>query len=451
MRRAFEVAGEVAYPGTRPAELNEALRTLWEENARYLRLAPPAQVARLAWTLLQCQANAGFFLDLIEPPPGSKQSPTVLFAMASPPPRGYLMQVIEAMNSLDIGVRRAMALSADAAGQRYFVASFTADHRQGKPFTRDSELFQAARRQIFATQILSVEGPTYREFVLPRLMAADEAGLVNALIGFCHTQCAHHQTDRYTLEDVVRAFLSHPEMSLRLVRLFKTRFAPGLADREASWAAQLAEVEHEVAAHNTGHRHLDEFRRSIFRWRSPSSSTRSRPTSSCDEKQALAFRLDPAYLAELGPAFTADLPPATPFRVTFFFGRYGFGYHIGFSDIARGGWRTVICRDRRRLRHQRQPRSSARTSCWPTPSTSRTRTSTRAAPSWWCCWTPPALADAERDQETSLLHKLQRGVINAFLDIFVTEDGVATRPARWSTTTARTSPSSSAPTRTCTT
>jgi len=27
------------------------------------------------------------------------------------------------------------------------------------------------------------------------------------------------------------------------------------------------------------------------------------------EKHALAFRLDPAYLDDLGPDFTADLPP----------------------------------------------------------------------------------------------------------------------------------------------
>ena len=62
------------------------------------------------------------------------------------------------------------------------------------------------------------------------------------------------------------------------------------------------------------------------------------------EKQALAFRLDPAYLRQLGQEFTADLPEALPFRVTFFFSRFGAGYHIGFSDIARGGWRTVIAR-----------------------------------------------------------------------------------------------------------
>jgi len=62
------------------------------------------------------------------------------------------------------------------------------------------------------------------------------------------------------------------------------------------------------------------------------------------EKHALAFRLDPAYLSELGPEFTADLPDRKPFRITFCYGRRGAGYHVGFSDIARGGWRTIICR-----------------------------------------------------------------------------------------------------------
>ena len=426
VRRAFDVAAEVAYPGARPAELNEALRTLWEENARYLRLAPPAQVARMAWTLLQCQANAGFFLDLIEPPPGSDQAPTVLFAVASPPPRGYLMQVIEAMNSLDVGVRRALALSCDAAGQRYFVASFTAGHRQGRPFTRDSELFQSVRRQIFATQILSVEGPVYREFVLPRLMPADEAGLVSALIGFCHTQCAHNQTDRYTLEDVVRAFLSHPEMALRLVRLFKTRFAPELPDREARWDAQLAELEHEIAGHNTGHRRLDEFRRSLFQVALTFVKRTLKTNFFVDEKNALAFRLDPAFLEDLGEAFTADLPRARPFRVTFFCGRYGLGYHVGFADIARGGWRTIFTRDHDDYvtvanRVFRENFVLAHTQHL------KNKDIYEGGSKLVAVIQVPAARRSPAGQN-ELLYKVQRGFFNAFLDIFVTVGGCAKDP-----------------------
>jgi glutamate dehydrogenase len=426
VRRAFDVAAEVAYPGLRQTDLAEALRTLWEDNARYLRLAPPAEVARLAWTLLECQAHSGFFLDLLEPDGRSGQEATVHFAVASPPPRGFLMQVIEVMNALDLGVRRSLALSADAGGQRYFVASFRVAHRQGQPLQRGSELLRSLRRQIFATQILPTEAPTYRDFVLPRLMTAEEAGLVNAFIGFCHTQCAHNQIERYTFEDVIRAFHLHPEMSLRLVRLFKTRFDPDLADREARWRTELAQVEHEVAAHNTGHRMLDDFRRSLFQTALTFIKRTLKTNFFVDEKHALAFRLDPAFLGDLGPDFTGDLPPERPFRVTFFCGRYGLGYHVGFADIARGGWRTIFTHNRDDYvtvanRLFRENYVLAHTQHL------KNKDIYEGGSKMVVVVHVPGARRSPAAQN-QLLYKVQRGFINAFLDVFVTEKGRARDP-----------------------
>jgi len=299
---AIHAAAAARHPGLDAGALEEAVRLLWAGNERWVRLAPPADVARLAWLFHECRQRGGFYLDLVESEgAGERVESTVLFAMASPPPRGFLMQITEVFNALDLGLRRSLALSADAEGQRYFLASFRVAHRKGLPLTRQGELFRDLRRQLFATQILSVESPTWRDFVLPRLMTAEEAGLVNAFIGFCHTQCAHNQTDNYTYEDVVRAFHFHPDMSLRLVRLFMVRFDPDRRDRDAAWPRELAEVEREVAAYNTGHRRLDEFRRSLFQVALTFIKRTLKTNFFVDEKHALAFRLDPAYLEDLGP------------------------------------------------------------------------------------------------------------------------------------------------------
>jgi glutamate dehydrogenase len=102
----------------------------------------------------------------------------------------------------------------------------------------------------------------------------------------------------------------------------------------------------EKAAYNTGHRQLDEFRRSVFQVALTFVKRTLKTNFFVHERHALAFRLDPAYLDDLDPAFTADLPPERPFRVTFFFGRSGLGYHVGFADIARGGWRTIVAKTR---------------------------------------------------------------------------------------------------------
>ena len=406
------------------AALDDALGRLWSTNASAVRLAKPERVAELAWLLVECRKRGGFHLDLLEGEDGAPA--TLRFAVAGPPPRGFLMQVTEVFNALDVGMRRCLALSAEGEGQRYFLALFRLAHRKGAPLTRGSELFRRLRRQVFATQLLDVSSPMYRDFVLPRVMSADEAGLVNAFIGFSHANCAHAQTERYTFEDVVRAFHYHPEMSLRLVRLFETRFDPDAPDREAAFARELAEVEREVESHNTGHRALDDFRRSLFRTALVFVKRTLKTNFYVDEKQALAFRLDPAYLDEIGPEFTSDLPKQRPFRVTFFLVRHGIGFHIGFADIARGGWRTILAhgrddyvtaanrvfRENYVLAHTQHLKNkdiyeggSKLVVVVNVPPQSRT---------------PSA--------QTLLLYRTQRAIANAFLDLFVTERGVARDP-----------------------
>jgi glutamate dehydrogenase len=143
------------------------------------------------------------------------------------------------------------------------------------------------------------------------------------------------------------------------------------------------------------------------------------------EKQALAFRIDPAYLAQLGPDFTSDLPPERPFRITYFYGRHGAGYHIGFSDIARGGWRTVmsqgwddfitiantIFRENYVLAHTQHLKN---------------KDIYEGGSKMVVVLDAADLSD--RELVTRRLYKLQFGFINAFFDIFVTENGRAKDP-----------------------
>ncbi len=176
-------------------------------------------------------------------------------------------------------------------------------------------------------------------------MVGEDATLVNAFIAFCHTNLAH-SSDLYDLEGVERAFHSHPDLCLQLVELFRTRFDPATAGREGLYAELLDKAVHTVEEYNTGHKRVDSYRRTIFRCCLSFIRNTLKTNFFVVKKQALSFRIDPAYLSELKECFTEDLPAERPFRITFFFGRYGVAYHIGFSDIARGGWRTLITNGR---------------------------------------------------------------------------------------------------------
>jgi len=143
-----------------------------------------------------------------------------------------------------------------------------------------------------------------------------------------------------------------------------------------------------------------------------------------DEKQALAFRLDPGYLRLLEREFTADLPETLPFRVTFFFSRFGAGYHVGFSDIARGGWRTVIARS------ADDYITSANTifrEVYVLANTQHLKNKDiyEGGSKLAVVLDASDLEQAGSEAENYRLYKLQYGIANAFLDIFITENGVA--------------------------
>jgi glutamate dehydrogenase len=406
---------------------DEVLRILWLNDPRYVETAPPREAARLLQLLHRGLANAGFFLG-VEPPEEKDVEPNevnVLFALESPPSRSHLTQLFEVFHGLNIGVRRSLTMNLTTGAHPFFLGSFHVAHRSGGSLEQGGDLFRRLRRLLYNTQILATESPAYQDFVLTGVMSGEEASLVNAFIGFCHTNCAHNQPHRYTFEDVVRAFHSHPAMALALVRLFAARFDPDVVDRDVRYAAELHEVEREVESYNTGHRQLDDFRRSIFHTALVFVKRTLKTNFFVAEKHALAFRLDPAYLEDLGATFTGDLPRQRPFRVTFFFARSGLGYHIGFADIARGGWRTIfaktrddyvtvantLLRENYVLAHTQHLKN---------------KDIYEGGSKLVCVLHAPEVET--REQLAQQLHKLQWGLANAFLDIFVTEGGRAKDP-----------------------
>jgi glutamate dehydrogenase len=325
-------------------------------------------------------------------------------------------------------VNRAYVLDVSTGQQPFALLMFYLRPRKGPPLRSGSALHRQLELELFNTQILDTASPFYEGLVRRGITSGEDASLVGALAAFCHTNLAHAEPDRFGWEEVQDCFLADPDLAARLVRLFRTRFDPALRGREKAWAREVAEAERTVRDYDTGHRHLDDLRRAVFRCALAFIRHTLKTNFFVREKQAFAFRLDPAYLAALGPAAVADLPPERPFRVTFFFTRGGFGFHVGFSDIARGGWRTVVCRTADDFLTNaatlfRENYVLAHTQHL------KNKDIYEGGSKLVMLMDASGLERAELDQEVRRLHKLQRGVFDAFLDVFVTREGVA-RDAR---------------------
>ena len=413
-----------SFPAFDLKKLNRLLKILWLNNENYIRLSPPTRIAYLVWLFDSGNASGGLFLDITQIEREGRSETRVLFAVGNPPQGDFLLQLLEVFNRLDVGIRRAYCQTISNSVHPYFLGSFLVISRQGEDISPESPLAARLKRELCTTQILSTSSPAYQQYVVEGLLSGEDAALVNAFIAFCHTSLAHGQPERFGLDDVQSAFYDHPEMAQLLLRLFRARFDPDLNKREELYAAVLAEVQGAVEEYNTGHRWLDDIRRAVYRCCLLLVTHTLKTNFFVVEKQALAFRLDPVYLRLLGKEFTADLPEALPFRVTFFFSRFGAGYHVGFSDIARGGWRTVIarCAD--------DYITSANTifrEVYVLANTQQLKNKDiyEGGSKLAVVLDASNLEPGDSELENYRLYKLQYGIANAFLDIFITENGVA--------------------------
>ncbi len=327
------------YPEFEEQRIEDILSVFVTSNLDYVLTSPPERVARVMRIFVETQINSGIHLNV---EPTEYKETRISFGVTNPPHAGFLQQVLEVFQRLQIGVRRAYHLRVINGLTPYFLATFYVKPIDKSELSIDSSLYRNLKLELYSTQITSTTAPSYANLIKNGIMSGPDSTLITALIGFCHTNLAHNAPDIYDRENISRAFQHNPGISIELVELFYTRFDPSLDNREEAYNAKLILVSDAVENFNSGRRYLDNLRRIIFRCALSFIKNCLKSNFFVIEKHALSFRLDPHYLEELGPEFTDDLPAQRPFRITFFSGRRGSGFHIGFSDIARGGWRTVI-------------------------------------------------------------------------------------------------------------
>jgi len=425
-KKIFE-ALKTYYPDFDYSKREKLLSILWLNNQNYVLTSPVRRTANALWLFQQTMTHDGVYLDLGVPDSdeGLENEARLFFGVGNPPEKDFLIQVMEVFKRLEVSVERAYGLTISNGTHPYFLSTFYVTTADGRRIEKDTQLYSSLQEELYNTQILRSCSQTYRELIPTGLASGTDTSLICAFIGFCHTNMAHTHPDSYDLEGVMRAFHNHLDITLQLVKLFRVRFDPTLVQREPEYSELLAETEQMIEQYNTGRRFLDKYRRRIFNCALLFIRYTLKTNFFVPEKHALAFRLDPVYLEKLGGDFISDLPAEHPFRVTYFYGRYGAGYHIGFSDIARGGWRTLITQGR-------DDYVTAANTVFKENYVLAHTQHLKNKDIYEGGSKMVAVLDAGGNLDKELLiprlYKLQYGFINAFLDIYVTEKGKAKDP-----------------------
>ncbi len=417
---------EKKFPSFDLSKTSELLKILLVNNPEYVRFSQTTRIARLLNLYAQTESNDGIHLDLEtiddETEAGEYR---ILLGTSNPPITGYLLQLMEVFNRMDVSVRRSYSLTLSNGLYPIFLSTFYVRLRDKSVIVKDSKFYRNLQREIYNTQILSSSSRSYRSLVKPRITTGEDATLIDAMIGFCHTNLSHNNPDSFANDGIMRAFHYHPDITMQLIKLFHLRFDPNQEDRESKYEECLEETVLGIENFNSGRKNLDQYRRTIFHCGLLFVKHTLKTNFFVAEKHALSFRVDPAYLEALDDKFTEDLPIDRPFRITFFYGRDGIAYHIGFSDIARGGWRTVITEGRDNyvtsgntvfkenyvLAHTQHLKN---------------KDIYEGGSKMVALLRVSSTDDADSKQQ--LLYKLQMAFINAFFDLFVTDNGTARDP-----------------------
>ncbi len=417
------------YPTFNFREFDKIFRFFVKNNRDYVALSPALRVARAMWLYQSAIREGGIFMD-IEPTVDEKgkEESRLVFSVINPLFKGYLAKVIEIFYRLDIATHRNYIVEIEGdEGQHVTVLTAYITTRDGKPIARGMSIYKALEAELYNTKVINIWDRVYNVLVTGGILTGPEGSLLSAIHTFAHTNLAHAFPYRYDWDETEEAFFSHLQLTKDLLNVFMKKFDPDPKKRLPLEALEeeYARIEAAIEEYNTGHAFLDETRKTVYKTALLFIQYTLKTNFFVKYKKALSFRLDPHYMDALPTEIKADLPQERPFRITFFYHRYGSGYHFGFSDIARGGFRTIIARTKDDFEAAME---TVFKEAMVLAHTQQLKNKDIYQGGSKLAVTMRAFDVHDRQREINRLYNLQRGIINAFLDIFVTKNGKPVDP-----------------------
>jgi len=185
----------------------------------------------------------------------------------------------------------------------------------------------------------------HREFVAKKIVSLRDCNLLRAASEFIHTQLAFIDKNAYNHLDISRYMAIYPEIMSEMVQYFYKRFDPNASRDAKKIVARGHKIEKKIAAINTGVHEKDQMLKTIFTCILDFFKNIQKNNFFAENKSSLAFRMNPAFMEyydKHSEAYKKSFPDDRPYGVFFFYRENAVGFQVRFSEIARGGWRTVI-------------------------------------------------------------------------------------------------------------
>ena len=254
----------------------------------------------------------------------------------------YFGQIVEAMQLSNLHIERAYWREFSHAAGSEELERCAVDFGSFY-FDGDADKIAEFERAVKALYWSDSNDLFHRELAVKRRWNVADLNFFRACAEFAHSQFSFVDRSAYSYADIERLIVLNPELAGSLFELFRSRFDP-------AWDGSLvdeAALQKRIRDINSGMSERDVLSRNIFQAIYNFINCIEKCNFFVVDKGALAFRLKPDFMDFydfLSPEYRKSFPADTPHGVFFFFRRQASGFQVRFSEIARGGWRTVIPR-----------------------------------------------------------------------------------------------------------
>lgn len=186
----------------------------------------------------------------------------------------------------------------------------------------------------------------HQELVKQQQFTLPAANWVRCMCEFIHGQLSYIDSNDYNHRDITRHLAIYSDCCRTLFAEFEQRFNPALPHPTPQQEAEFHKIfTEQIERINTGNQAKSHFVKTVFRCALNFLESILKSNFYSRDKTALAFRLHAdfcKFYRSLSDRYVAAFPSDLPFGVFFFYRRRTQGYQIRFTDIARGGWRSVL-------------------------------------------------------------------------------------------------------------
>lgn len=263
---------------------------------------------------------------------------------------GFFYKIIEAMSLTDFNIERAyfreVSVQDNSTDFKHMpVTVNTLYLTSDKEVSLNSRKISDMLSELKLINWTDMDDLLHDELVKKHGWKLSEANVIRAAGEFVHSQLSFIDRNAYNSNDIYRFIALYEPVMADLKAYFETKFDPSLKRNAKKEHSLVRKIERDIDSISTGVHEKDMQVKNICRCLLTFFTSIEKTNFYVEEKACYAFRLNPDFMKgfeSVSENYASSFPEDRPYGVFYFYRSNAFGFQVRFSEIARGGWRTVI-------------------------------------------------------------------------------------------------------------